>query len=66
LSWDRLEDRVLVGPDVIQEIEDQTKYTRKMIKEVKDQKKSYAYAHLIDRNHEVGHEVFLRVKSHKG
>jgi hypothetical protein len=55
-----------VGPDVIQEIEDQTKYTRKMIKEVKDQKKSYAYAHLIDRNHEVGHEVFLQVKSHKG
>jgi hypothetical protein len=38
---------------------------RKRIKEVQDQNKSYAYAHSIDRNYEVGDEVFLRVKPHK-
>jgi hypothetical protein len=31
-SWDRLEDRVLVGPETIQEMEKQMKMIRKMIK----------------------------------
>jgi hypothetical protein len=34
LSWDRLEDRVLVGPEAIQEMEDQMKTIRQRIKEV--------------------------------
>jgi hypothetical protein len=36
LSWDRLEDRVLVGPEVIQEMEEQMKMIRQRIKEVQD------------------------------
>jgi hypothetical protein len=40
LGWDRLEDRVLVGPEVIQEMEEKMQ-TSQRIKEVKDQKKSY-------------------------
>jgi hypothetical protein len=36
LSWDRLEDRVLVGPEVIQEIEEQMQTIRQMIKEAQD------------------------------
>jgi hypothetical protein len=35
LSWDRLEDRVLVGPEVIQEMEDQMKTIRQRIKEAR-------------------------------
>jgi hypothetical protein len=34
LSWDQLEDRVLVGPEVIQEMEEQMKTIRQRIKEV--------------------------------
>jgi hypothetical protein len=56
---------VLVGLEVIHEIKDQMQSIRKRIKEVQDQNKSYAYAHSIDRNYEVGDEVFLRVKPHK-
>jgi hypothetical protein len=41
LSWDRLEDRVLVGPEVIQEMEEQMKSIRQRIKEVQDRQKSY-------------------------
>jgi hypothetical protein len=65
LSWDRLEDRVLVGPEVIQEMKDQMKSIRKMIKEAQDRQKSYVDAHRIDRIYEIGDKVFLWVKSHK-
>jgi hypothetical protein len=59
LSWDQLEDRVLVGPEAIQEMEEQMKMIRERIKEAQDRQKSYADAHRIDRNYEVGDRVFL-------
>jgi hypothetical protein len=59
LSWDRLEDRVLVGPEVIQEMEDQMKTIRQRIKEAQDRQKSYVDAHRVDRSYEVGDRVFL-------
>ena len=65
LSWDRLEDRVLVGPEAIQEMEEQMQTIRQRIKEVQDQQKSYADAHRVDRSYEVSDRVFLRVKPHK-
>jgi hypothetical protein len=64
-SWDRLEDRVLVGPEVIQEMEEQMKTIIPRIKEVQDRQKSYADAHQVDRSYEVGNRVFLRVEPHK-
>jgi hypothetical protein len=36
LSWDQLEDRVLVGPEVIPEMEYQMKTIRQSIKEAHD------------------------------
>ena len=65
LSWDRLEDRVLVGPEAVQEMEEQMQTIRQRIKEVQDRQKSYADAHRVDRSYEVGDRVFLRVKPHK-
>ena len=65
LSWDRLEDRVLLGLEVIQEMEDQMKTIRKRIKEAHDRHKSYVDAHHVDHSYEVGDRVLLRVKPHK-
>ena len=65
LSWDRLEDRVLVGPEAIQEMEEQMQTIRKRIKEAQDRQKSYVDAHRVDRSYEVGDRVFLQVKMHK-
>jgi hypothetical protein len=62
LSWDRLEDRVLVGPEAIQEMEEQMQTIIQRIKEAQDRQKSYADAHRVDRSYEVGDRVFLRVK----
>jgi hypothetical protein len=36
LSWDRLEDRVLVGPYMIQEMEEKMQSIRQRIKEAQD------------------------------
>jgi hypothetical protein len=53
LIWDRLEDMVLVGPEVIQEMEDQMKTITQRIKEVQDWQKSYVDAHRVDHSYEV-------------
>ena len=62
LIWDRLEDRVLVGPEAIQEMEEQMQSIRQRIKEAQDRQKSYADAHRVDHSYEVDDRVFLRVK----
>ena len=54
LSWDRLEDRVTVGPELIQEMEEQVIQIRQRLKEAQDRQKSYADAHMTDQSYEVG------------
>jgi hypothetical protein len=49
-----------VGPEAIQEMEDQMQTIRQRIKEVQDRQKSYADAHRVNRSYEVGDRVFLR------
>jgi hypothetical protein len=49
LSWDRLEDRVMVLPEAIQEMENQMQTIRQRIKEAQDRQKSYVDAHRVDR-----------------
>jgi hypothetical protein len=48
LSWDRLEDRVIVGPELIHEMEEQVFQIRQRLKEAQDRQKSYADAHRTD------------------
>ena len=61
MSWDRLEDRVIVGPELIQEMEDQVKLIRQRLKEAQDRQKSYADTHRTDRNYVVGDQVFIHI-----
>jgi hypothetical protein len=65
LSWDRIEDRVLVGPEAMQEMEEKMKTIRQRIKEAQDRQKSYADVHRVDRSYEVSDRALLRVKPHK-
>jgi hypothetical protein len=46
-------------------MEEQMQMIRQRIKEEQDRHKSYADAHRVDRNYEVGGRVFLQVKPHK-
>ena len=63
LSWDRLEDRVLLGPEAIQEMEEQMQTIRQRIKEAQDRQKSYADAHQVDCSYEVNDRALLQVKT---
>jgi hypothetical protein len=65
LSWDRLEDRVIIGPELIHEMEAQVRQIRQRLKEAQDRQKSYADAHRTDRRYEVGDQVFVRIKPNK-
>jgi len=62
LSWDCLEDRVTIGPDLIQEMEEKMSIIKQRLKEAHDRKKSYVDAKQLDRNYEVGNMVFIRVR----
>ena len=65
LSWERLEDRVIIGPELIQEMEEQVVQIRQRLKEAQDRQKSYADAHRIDRSYKVGDAVFVRIRPSK-
>eukprot|EP00253_Pinus_taeda_P032280 PITA_32280 len=65
LSWDRIENRVIVGPKLIQEMEEQVKQIRQRLKEAQDRQKSYVDAHRTDRKYEVGNQVFICIKPFK-
>jgi hypothetical protein len=65
LSWERLEDRVTVGPELIQEMEEQVVWIRKRLKEAHDRQKSYADAHRTNRSYKVGDQVFIRIRPNK-
>jgi hypothetical protein len=65
LSWDRLEDRVIVGPELIQEMEEQVIQIRQRLKEAQDRQKTYADALRTDRSYEVGDQVFIRIGPNK-
>lgn len=64
-SWDRLEDQVIIGPELIQEMEEQVRQIRQRLKEAYDRQKSYADTHRTDRMYEVGDQVFIRIKPNK-
>ena len=51
---DAFEDRVLVGPEAIQEMEDKMKTIRQRIKEAQDRQEIYVDVHRVDRSYEVG------------
>ena len=65
LSWDWLEDSVLVGPEVIHEMEEKMQTIRQRIKEAQDQNKCYDDVYPVNCSYEVDDRVFLRVKLHK-
>jgi hypothetical protein len=60
LSWDRLEYKILIKLEVIQEIEEQMKIIKERSKEVQDKQKSYLHAHRIDGIFYVGDMYFCK------
>ena len=62
LSWDRIEDRVSIGPKLVKEMEQQVTLIRQRLREAQDRQKKYADAKRIDREYQVVDRFFLRVR----
>jgi hypothetical protein len=56
---------VTVGPELIQDMEEQVIQIRQRLKEEQDRQKSYANAHTTDSSYKVGDQVFFRIRPNK-
>ena len=61
LCWTKLSEKKIIGPDLIQETEENVKMIRERLKVVTDRQKSYAYLKRKDIQYEIGEKVFLKV-----
>ena len=48
LSWDRIEDRISIGPQLVKEMEQQVTLIRQRLREAQDRQKKYADAKRTD------------------
>jgi hypothetical protein len=65
VSWDNPADRVVVGPELLKEMEDQMIKIKQNLKAAQDRQKSYADSNRTHREFKVGDHVFLKVKTNR-
>ena len=65
VTWDNLDDRTVVGPELLKEMEDQMIKIKQNLKVAQDRKKSYADKNRNHRDFKVGDHVFLKVKANR-
>ena len=65
VSWNRIEDKIIIGPDMLKEMEEQVIQIFQKLKKANDRQKSYANAKRILREFSVGEKVLLKVKPQK-
>ena len=65
ISWDNPTDRVIVGPELLKDMEDQMVKIKHNLKVSQDRKKSYADHNRTARQFQVGDHVFLKVRPKK-
>ena len=61
LCWTELSEKKVIGPDLIQEIEENVKMIRERLKVATDRQKSYSDMKRKDIRYEVGEKVFSKV-----
>ena len=66
VCWDKVGERKLVGPEIVQVTCDKIKVIRDRLKIAQDRQKSYADNRRRDLEFEVGDMVFLRISPWKG
>jgi hypothetical protein len=65
VSWDNLANRVVVGPDLLREMEEQMIKIKQHLKASQDRQKSYDNKGRTHRESKVGDHVFLKVKANR-
>ena len=65
MSWDNPIDRVIIGPEMLKDLEEKVIKIRKNLKIAHDRHKSYADKNINFREFQVGEHVFLKVRAKK-
>ena len=65
ISWDNSANQLMVGPEMLQEIENMVKKVQQNLKEAQDRQKSYADQKRRHLEFQVGDHVYLKVKARK-
>jgi hypothetical protein len=65
MIWDNPVDRIVVGPELLKEMEDQMIKIKQNLKFSQDRQKSYADKNRTHRKFKVGDHVFLKVKANR-
>ncbi|XP_068320792.1 uncharacterized protein [Pyrus communis] len=66
LCWSEVGEKVLVGPEIVEETTQNVQVIKSNLKAAQDQQKSLADRHATDRVYEVGDWVFLKFSPWKG
>jgi hypothetical protein len=65
VSWDNPKDRVVLGPELLKDMEDQVVKIKQNLKAAQDRQKVYAEKNRTAREFKVGEHVLLKVKPEK-
>ena len=65
ISWDNRVDRIMVGPEMIQEMEKTVIKVQHNLKEARDREKSYADLKRRHQKFQVGDHMYLKVKARR-
>ena len=65
MTWDNPVNRIVLGPELLKEMEKEVVKIRKNLKVAQDRQKSYADKHRVNREFSVGDHVYLRVRARK-
>ena len=65
ISWDNPTNRLMVGPEMVQEMENMVRKVQQNLKEAQDRQKSYADQKRRHLEFQVGDHVYLKVKARK-
>ena len=65
MTWDNPVNKVVLGPELLKEMEQEVVKIRQKLKAAQDRHKSYADKHRVNREFSVGDHVYLRVKAKK-
>ena len=59
MTWDNPVNRIVLGPELLKEMEQEVVKIRQKLKAAQDRQKSYANKHRVNREFGVGDHVYL-------
>ena len=65
VTWDNPVNKVVIGPELLKEMEKKVVKIKQNLKAAQDRQKIYANKHRVNREFSVGDHVYLRVRENK-